>query len=932
LNEPPELNEAGDVTGPRHVYLIDGSGFIFRAFHALPGLNRSDGTPINAVLGFTNMLLKLVQETDADAIAVVFDAARKTFRNDIYPEYKAHRPDPPPELVPQFKLVREATDAFGICRIEAPNYEADDLIATYAREAVAAGAMVTIVSSDKDLMQLVGDRVGMFDPIKNKSIGAAEVMEKFGVGPERVADVQALCGDSVDNVPGVPGIGIKTASELINTYGDLETLLTRAPEIKQPKRRQSLIDFAEQARMSKRLVLLDDRVPLPCALSVLTVQPADPGKLLAFAKAQEFRRIVERLSANRPELSSKSTPAAPAPPPEFAAGTYVLIETEAALKAWIEQAYASGYAAIEAMTDAPEEALGTLVGLALAVAPGRAAYLPLAHRPPDSEGGLLDAAALQRQLPLDVAIAALKPLLEDPSVLKIAHNAKYAAHVLAGNGIALAPADCTMLMSYVLDGTQHEHLLDELASRHLGQEIPKRRDICGTGKAQIGFSRTTPEQACAYAALYADAALRLHLFLKPRLVAEHMTAFYETVERPLIAVVAGMERAGIKVDRAELNRLSIDFARRMEVLEREIFVSAGHEFNVGSPKQLGDVLFGEMGLAGGKKGKTGAYGTDAAVLEQLALTHDLPRRVLDWRQLAKLKSTYTDALAAAINPLTGRVHTSFQLASTSTGRFSSTEPNLQNIPIRTEEGRKIRRAFIAEPGHLLLSADYSQIELRLAAHVAGIDALKDAFRQGIDIHALTASEVFGVPVEGMDPATRRRAKAINFGIIYGISAFGLAQQLGVPQSDAAQYIQAYFARFPGIRAYMDKIKIEAREKKHVETLFGRKCYIPGIADSNPARRAFAERQAINAPLQGTAADIIKRAMSRLDPALATAGLKARMLLQVHDELVFEVPEEEAEKTAVVVREIMENACAPRVSLSVPLVVETGFAANWDDAH
>ncbi|MDB5407699.1 MAG: polymerase [Rhodospirillales bacterium] len=928
---------------PRHVYLVDGSGFIFRAFHALPPLNRSDGTPTNAVYGFTNMLLKLVQESDADAIAVIFDAAGTSFRNRLYDGYKAQRPEPPSDLVPQFALIRQATEAFNICQIEADDFEADDLIATYARLFKEQGARVTIVSSDKDMMQLVGGDVMMLDTIKTppKEIGVDQVREKFGVGPEQVIDVQALCGDSVDNVPGVPGIGVKTAAELINQYGTLENLLERAPEIKQPKRRQSLIDFAEQARISKLLVTLDDNVPLPCPLSALTLRPSDPQKLIAFAKAMEFRKLVDRVQSRRVQTPgvqgttvADTAPIAQTVHKDFADRAYALVQSIEELDRWIAIVEATGTVAIETMTRAPEETLAELVGISLAVAPGLACYIPLGHRGAGGQGSLDLAGDHEApvQIPRDAALARLRPILEDPAILKVGHNVKYPAHILADYGIDLAPTDCTMLMSYVLDGVQHSHLLDELASLHLGHEMAKYRDVCGSGKTLIGFAETPLDKARDYAAECVDVMIRLHPIFKRRLVREKMSGFYETVERPLAPIVAEMERAGVKVDKIELRRLSEDFAQRMASYEREIYVLAGHEFNIGSPKQLGDVLFGELGLPGGKKGKTGAYGTDAAILEQLALTHDLPRRVLEWRQLAKLKSTYADALVGQIKPATGRVHTCFQMAVASTGRLSSTEPNVQNIPIRTEEGRKIRRAFVAEPGHLLLSADYSQIELRLAAHMADIDALKHAFRTGIDIHALTASEVFGVPVEGMDPNTRRRAKAINFGIIYGISAFGLAAQLSVPQGEAAAYIKAYFERFPGIRAYMDKTKAECRETGYVETLFGRKCFIPGIRDGNVARRQFAERQAINAPLQGTAADIIKRAMARLPAALKRAGLDARMLLQVHDELLFEVPEAQAEATGALVKEIMEGAVAPRATLSVPLVVETGTALNWDEAH
>ncbi|HUB95609.1 MAG TPA: DNA polymerase I [Stellaceae bacterium] len=926
------------MSAPRHVFLVDGSGFIFRAYHALPPLTRPDGTPVGAVLGFSNMLLKLLQGTDADHIAVVFDTARATFRSKIYEAYKANRPEPPDDLVPQFKLVREATDAFNVCRIERDEYEADDLIAAYSCRAVEAGADVTIVSSDKDLMQLVGDRVRLLDPIKDKPIGAAEVQEKFGVGPDKVIDVQALCGDSVDNVPGVPGIGVKTAAELISTYGDLETLLARAAEIKQPKRRQSLIDFAEQARISKRLVTLDKGAPLPVPLEALAVKPLEREKLQRFLAENNFRTLLARVArlGQEPPRPSGLAPAAaaaiaPSPTAEPDRGEverrYELIQDAASLERWIEAAQAQGVVAIDTETSSVDSAVADLVGISLALAPGHACYIPVAHRAPEGE---LQPPPIQ--LTREAAIARLKPLLEDESVLKVGQNIKYDIAVLAALGIAVAPTDCTMLMSFVLDGAQHGHGLDDLAKIHFGHETIKYKDVAGSGKDHVGFAAVSLERARDYAAEDADYTLRLHRRLKPRLVAEHMLAFYETVERPLSAVVAEMERTGIAVDRDELKRLSDDFGRRLAELETQIHKLAGHPFNVGSPKQLGEVLFDELGLEGGRKGKTGAYGTDAGVLEQLALTHDLPARVLDWRQLAKLKSTYADALVEEVNPSTGRVHTSYALAATSTGRIASNDPNLQNIPIRTEEGRKIRHAFIAAPGHLLISADYSQIEMRLAAHVADIGPLKDAFRTGADIHAMTAGEVFGVPVAGIDPNLRRRAKAINFGIIYGISAFGLASQLGIAQGEAADYIKRYFQRFPGIRDYMERAKAEAREKGFVETLFGRRCYIPGIRDGNPARRAGAERQAINAPLQGAAADIIKRAMRRVPGALAAKGLKARMLLQVHDELVFEAPEDEAKATADIVARVMEGAPNPARELSVPLVVETGMARNWDEAH
>ncbi len=933
---PEAAASAGPAAAPRHVLLIDGSGFIFRAYYARardPNAERfqrkSDGVPTEVVMHFSNMLDKYRRETDADHMAVILDASGASFRNEIYGEYKANRREMPEDLVPQLAHVRRAADAFDICRIEMAGFEADDLIATYARQAVEAGAKVTILSSDKDLMQLVGDRITMRDPMTERVIGDAEVREKFGVGPDKVIDVQALCGDSIDNVPGVPGIGVKTAAELINLYGDLETLLAHAHEIKQPKRRQALIDNEDKARLSKVLVKLDADVPVQCPLSALEIKPYDPDKLFAFLDEMELRalkkRIADRLSAVTPAAPSEHPdPVLPEVPPFTASRSYALIDTLEGLDHWIEAAVEAGVVGIWPEASAVAGRRPELAGIALALAPGLAGYVPLAH----GRGDLAAPAAL----PFGSVIGRLKRLLESPGVLKISHDAKGVARLLRQYGVALAPCDCTMLMSYVLDGGQFDHAVESLVRRAFAHELTPLKQLIGTGKSLIAFAEVPAEAARDFTAERADAALRLHMQLKARLIRDKMTAFYETIERPLVPVVAAMEDAGIKVDRAALAELSRDFAGRIAAIEAAIFRAIGNDFNIGSTKQLGDVLFEKLGLPGGKKGKTGAYGTDASILEELAPLHDVPRLVLEWRQLTKLKSTYADALAEEIAGETGRVHTSYALAATATGRFSSTEPNLQNIPVRTEEGRRIRRAFVAEPGHLLLSADYSQIELRLAAHVADIPELRQAFRDGVDIHALTASQVFGVPLAAMDPLTRRRAKAINFGIIYGISAFGLGQQIGVPQAEAAEYIRAYFARFPAIRAYMERVKAECRSAGYVETIFGRKCFIPGIRDANPAHRAGAERQAINAPLQGSAADIIRRAMARIPPALAEAGLAARMLLQVHDELLFEVQEAEVDATATLVKSVMEGACAPRCELSVPLVVETGRGESWDEAH
>jgi len=948
-----------DRAPTRHVCLVDGSGYIFRAFFAIKTpMTRADGTPVGAVFGFCSMLWKLLQDQDCDHIAVIFDAGRRSFRNDIYPEYKAHRPEAPPELVPQFALVREATRAFAVPAIEVAGFEADDLIATYARRAREAGAEVTIVSSDKDLMQLIRPGVRMYDPLKSKPIGADEVREKFGVGPDRVVDVQALAGDSTDNVPGVPGIGVKTAAELVNAFGDLDALLARAGEIRQPKRRETLLANADKARISRELVRLKDDCELPANLDALARRRPDPAVLRAFLEAQAFRSLLARFQADGSVSAEPSAPAAapgeaaaarPAPaPPAAPAGParYVLVQDMEALDRWIARATEAGQVAVDTETTSLDALRAELVGVSLAIEPGEAAYVPLAHVRPGgaaagAEGELALGGGPERvpgQLDRDAALARLRPLLEDPSVLKIGHNIKYDALVLAGQGISIGPVDDTMLASLVLEGGAHGHGMDELAQLHLGHRTITYDEVTGTGKSRISFAEVPLERARDYAAEDAEVTLRLHRLLRPRLRAERLLRVYETIERPLVGIVAAMERAGVKVDRDALRRVSNDLALRLEELERRIHAAAGREFNIGSPAQLGAILFDEMGLklpdgAAPSRTKTGAWATGADVLEDLAAAgHALPQLVLDWRQLAKLKSTYADALVERIDPRTGRVHTSFSLAATSTGRLSSSDPNLQNIPVRTEEGRKIRTAFVAEDGFELVSLDYSQIELRLLAHVAGIDALREAFREGKDIHAMTASEVFGVPLAGMTKEVRNRAKAINFGIVYGISAFGLARQLSIPQGEARAYIDAYFTRYPGIRDYMDRTKRFAREHGYVVTPFGRRCHVLGIASKNPAQRAFSERAAINAPIQGGAADIIKRAMIRVPGALAAAGLSARMLLQVHDELLFEVAPPERDRTIEVVRAAMEGAAAPVVELSVPLVVEAGHGRSWAEAH
>jgi len=908
-----------------HVYLIDGSGYIFRAYFALPPMTRADGTPVNAVYGFTTMLMKLLTESDAEYLAVIFDSGRATFRNEIYSDYKANRDEPPDELKPQFSLIRDAVKAFSLPCIELPGFEADDLIATYARLAAGTGKRVTIVSSDKDLMQLVGPGIDMLDPVKNKMIGPAEVEERFGVPPDKVIDVQALAGDSIDNVPGVPGIGVKTAAELIKTYGDLDTLLARAGEIKQPKRRETLLANIDNARMSRDLVRLKDDVPLPEPLEDFILKPPDHDKVLAFLRDMGFKSIIQRLETQHAASAGAKFPEHVAPTPADEKVGYAIVDEEATLAWWADEARRRGAIAIAVQGSSPDALGAELVGIALSIAAGRAVYVPLAH------GGAQGDLTLERpkQIARDRALEILKPMLEDPAVLKIGHDIKYEMKLLARHGVTLAPVEDTMLLSYALEAGLHAHECVDVVKLFLGRDMMPYEDLCGAGKNRIAFAQAPLEKARDYAAENADMRFRLHAMLKPRLVSERVTTVYEALERPLIPVLAAMERAGIKVDAAELRRLSKDFEKRIAEFEKEIHKLAGREFNIGSPKQLGEVLFDELVLGDGRKGKTGAYGTGADVLEELAeLGHELPAKVLDWRQLSKLKSTYTDALVEEIRPDTGRVHSNYAQAVASTGRLSSNDPNLQNIPIRTEEGKKIRRAFVAEPGCVLMSADYSQIELRLLAHVADIAQLKKAFKNGEDIHAITASEVFGVPLAQMKPEIRNRAKAINFGIIYGISAFGLARQLNIPQADARTFIEAYFKQYPGIKAYAEAARAFARQHGFVRTVFGRKCHLPGIADKNPARRNFAERVALNAPLQGAAADIIKRAMIRVPPALGKAGLKARMLLQVHDELIFEVPKDEIEATKKLVETVMSGAA----HLSVPLVVEAGHGATWADAH
>ncbi|MGV6875084.1 DNA polymerase I [Pseudochelatococcus sp. B33] len=990
----PRQPGAGD-----HVFLVDGSSFVFRAYFQSMNQDRkynyrSDGLPTGAVRLFCTKLFQFLREGAVGIrpthLAIIFDKSENSFRKELYPPYKANRPPPPEDLVPQFPLMRQAVRAFGLMPVEQERYEADDLIATYARQAREAGADVLIVSADKDLMQLIRPGVAMYDPASGtqskgsfraeRMIGEDEVLAYFGVPPRLVVDVQALAGDSTDNVPGVPGVGIKTAAQLIADYGDLDTLLARAQEIRQPKRREALIAHAEGARLSRQLVRLVEDVDVAVPLAAFAVHQPDPQQLIGFLKSMEFTTITRRaaeiygvdveavapaaIAAQPPAVSGDAVPASAAredgeDAPESATGpaavagragdrqratpidttAYETVTSIEALDAWIARARERGIVAVDTETDSLDAMAATLVGISLATEPGAACYIPLGHRAPEEQTGLFGDAAASlegpevQQLPTGAVLDLLKPLLTDPGVLKVGQNFKYDWLLFARHGIGVAPYDDTMLLSYVLDAGLGSHGMDPLSEKHLGHKPIAFTDVAGKGRSAVTFDRVAIDRATAYAAEDADVTLRLWEALKPRTVAEGKATVYETLERPLAAVLARMEQRGITIDPALLARLSGEFAQRLGGLEAEIHALAGESFNVGSPKQLGDILFGRLGLPGAKKTATGQWATGAGVLEDLAEQgHELPARILDWRQLSKLRSTYTDALPGFINPQTRRVHTSFALAATTTGRLASSDPNLQNIPIRTEEGRKIRKAFVAEPGWKLVSADYSQIELRLLAHVADIPQLRRAFENGIDIHAMTASEMFGVPVKGMDPMIRRRAKAINFGIIYGISAFGLANQLGIGREEAGAYIRRYFERFPGIRDYMDATKQFVREHGYVKTVFGRVCHYPQIRSKNASERAFVERQSINAPLQGAAADIIRRAMVRIEPALEKANLSARMLLQVHDELVFEVRDEEIEATLPLIRDVMEKAPLPAVELKVPLAVEARAAANWDDAH
>jgi len=923
-----------------HLHLIDGSAFIFRAYHALPPLTRkSDGLPVGAVSGFCNMLNRYIEDNNGpDApthVAVIFDHSSHSFRNDIFDGYKANRPPAPEDLVPQFPLTREATKAFNIACEEMEGFEADDMIATLACQARDAGGRVTIISSDKDLMQLVGDGIEMYDAMKNKRIDREGVFEKFGVYPDRVIDVQSLAGDSVDNVPGAPGIGVKTAAALINEFGDLDELLSRAVEIKQPKRRQTLLDHAEQIKLSRELVTLDCNTPLTFALEDLEFRAPIPGQLLDFLTKMEFRTLTKRIAQKfeleiptSDNLDTTSTNNISEKIP-FDSANYEYIKTADQLQTWVHKIYETGYVAIDTETTSLNDMLAELVGISLATEIGSACYIPIGHKEGQDDDLFDNFQLVEGQLDLEYVLDCLRPVLTDDSILKIGQNIKYDVKVLSRYGIEVTAFDDTMLLSYAMHGGLHNHGMDALSERYLDHSPISIKTLIGSGKSAITFDKVKIEDAVTYAAEDADITLRLWKIFKQKLHLSKVTKVYESLERPLVSVLAQMEKNGVKVDRETLSRMSNAFAQKMAGLEAEIYELAGETFNVGSPKQLGEIMFDKLGYEGGKKGKNGAYATGADILEELATSYDFPKRVLDWRQLSKLKSTYTDALQDHINPDTGRVHTSYSIAGAVTGRLSSTEPNLQNIPVRTEDGRRIREAFVAESGNILVSLDYSQIELRILAHIAKIDALKQAFHDGLDIHAMTASEMFDVPLDQMTPEIRRQAKAINFGVIYGISGFGLARNLRIPRAEAQGFIDRYFDRFPGIKEYMDETIKFSKENNYVKTLFGRVIHTPEINAKGPMA-GFAKRAAINAPIQGTAADIIRRAMIRVPDAIK--DLPAKMLLQVHDELLFEVKEEFSQDLVDKVQSIMETASLPFLKMDIPLSVDAGHGLNWAEAH
>ncbi len=914
-----------------HFYLIDGSGYIFRAYYALPPLTRkSDGLPTGAVSGFCSMLFKLLEDSKSNQnlqkpthFAVIFDSARKTFRNDIYSDYKANRSEAPDDLAPQFEYIRKSVLAFNLPSVELMNYEADDLIATYVDEILTIGAKVTIVSSDKDLMQLYKKNVRIFDPMKNKFILEEDIFNKFGVDASKVIDVQALAGDSSDNVPGVPGIGVKTAAELINKYGTLEKLLKSADEIKQNKRRETLIENKDKALISKQLVTLMHDAPVNQKLEDFRLKEIDKDKLYKFLREMEFNRLLSSaISAyGEPNFLSSKTEVQDKQK-EITKKNYSLISEIDELDDWIKEAEEVGELAIDTETTSVDPHQASLVGISLSSKVGKACYIPVGHKS-------------KKNLDKKSVISKLKPLLEDPSIKKIGQNIKFDFIILYREGISISPMEDTMLMSYVLDAGKNRHNMDTLSELHLGHKTTTFKELVGSGKKEINFSDVELDKAKDYAAEDADITFRLYKKFIKNLKSEKMINIYEIFEKPMIEILAFMEMKGIKIDSNFLKSLSLKFEKKIEKLEKEIFKIAQKEFNIGSPKQLGDIIYNDLKIAGLKKTRKGGFATNASVLEDLAFKgHKFPQLVLDWRQVSKLKNTYSDALPEHVNPTTKRVHTSFLLAATTTGRLASSDPNLQNIPIKSEDGKDIRKAFIAEKNHTLISADYNQIEMRILADLAGVKELKKAFKNNEDIHSLTASQIFNIEIKKVDQDQRRKAKAINFGIIYGISQYGLAKQINVSNYEAEEFLNAYFAKFPEIKIYMDDTIKFCRKSGYVNNIFGRRSHFNAINDKNFNVRNFQERAAINAPIQGSASEIMRLAMIRLQKNLSeNKKLKSKMLLQIHDELIFEVPKDEVtEMTKIIKKEMTSVSESEHHSFSTPLTVDINIGDNWGALH
>ena len=923
------------MSNQKHLFLIDGSGYIFRAYYALPPLTRkSDGLPVGAVSGFCNMLYSFLEKARAgnsmdtpSHLAVIFDSARKNFRNDIYKEYKGNRSDAPEDLIPQFDYIRKAVKAFNLPSIELQNYEADDLIATYKIQAKKEKIKLTIVSSDKDLMQLVDQDTFMLDTMKDKHIGIDEVKEKFGVPPEKVIDVQSLAGDSVDNVPGVPGIGIKTAAELINQFGSLDELLKKAETIKQPKRRQALLDNKSNALISRELVTLKNDVPVKETINDFILKPFDKEKIFSFLDEMEFTKIKKRIEQTygMSETNFKPSSTVVKNSLKNEAGFNIIYDKKE-IETILAKADDQGFFAVDTETNSLDSQKAELVGVSLAVNENQAYYVPVGHKNKDDK-------EIKKQIKIEDLIKILKPYLEDETIKKVGQNIKYDLKIFKKYGIHLKSFEDTMLLSYALDSGLNRHNLDILAKIHLDHENIKYKDVAGTGKSEVTFDQVKIIDSYRYACEDADVTLKLYNIFKERLVKEKCFHVYENLEIPLVDVLARMECQGIKIDKKILSQLSETFSKNLKVLEKKIYKIAGEEFNIGSTKQLGDILYEKLKISGTKKTKKGNFATNVNVLEDLAgKGHEFPKLVLDWRQKSKLKNTYTDTLPEHIDPKTKRVHTSFLLAATTTGRLASSDPNLQNIPIKSKEGKEIRSAFVAESGHSIISADYSQIEMRVLAHVGDVKELKKAFRNNEDIHSITASQIFDCDIKKINEDMRRKAKAINFGIIYGISSYGLAKQISVSNPEAEQFLFSYFKKFPEIKDYMQETLKFCRKHGYVKTMFERKCHFPNINDKNHTLKSFQERAAINAPIQGAAADIIRYAMINIDKKILEKKIKSKLLVQIHDELLFESKDNDVKKEITLIKNEMENAIDKDFNFSVPLIVDANSAKNWNDAH